>query len=252
MSAKGFLMPAVLGLAVSTYASEAAQPMPDWHMNVTIIEACSCPLFCQCFFGTKPANHAGHAEHQHPGGDADRFCRANNAIRINKGHYGKLNLDGMKVWVSGDLGDDFGDGEVEWIHLTFDKGTTQEQKDALQAMVGALYPFKAKSFTVGEGAIDTWRYDKDGAVATIDGGKTAEVRLTRFPGHNDEPVVIKNLKYSVEGKNEGFVLMPNEVQAYRAGDKPYEYKGTNGFMITLDIGSDEMAAMPGGVAKPSR
>ena len=31
---------------------------PDWKMNATIIEACSCPMFCQCYFATKPAAHA--------------------------------------------------------------------------------------------------------------------------------------------------------------------------------------------------
>lgn len=37
-------------------------------------------------------------------------------------------------------------------------------------------------------------------------------------------------------------MMPNEVQAYRAGDKPFEFKGTNGFMITLDINSRDVVA----------
>ncbi|MBI4364567.1 MAG: hypothetical protein HY568_03985, partial [Candidatus Latescibacteria bacterium] len=43
-------------------------------------------------------------------------------------------------------------------------------------------------------------------------------------------------------RNDGFVLMPNEVEAYRVGDKPFEFKGTNGFMITVDITSKDVAA----------
>jgi hypothetical protein len=35
-------------------------------------------------------------------------------------------------------------------------------------------------------------------------------------------------------------MMPNAVEAYRAGDKPFEFKGTNGFMITLDINSKDV------------
>jgi hypothetical protein len=35
------------------------------------------------------------------------------------------------------------------------------------------------------------------------------------------------------------VLMPNKVEAYRAGDKAFESKGTNGFMITIDISSKD-------------
>jgi len=37
-------------------------------------------------------------------------------------------------------------------------------------------------------------------------------------------------------------LIPNEVEAYRAGDRPFEFKGTNGFMITFDISSKDVAA----------
>ncbi len=50
---------------------------------------------------------------------------------------------------------------------------------------------------------------------------------------------IKNLQYWGATHNDGFVLMPNKVEAYRAGDKPFEYSGTNGFMITFDIASKD-------------
>ncbi len=43
---------------------------------------------------------------------------------------------------------------------------------------------------------------------------------------------------------DGFVLMANEVEAYRTGDRPFEFRGTNGFMITLDINSNDVAAGP--------
>jgi len=49
--------------------------------------------------------------------------------------------------------------------------------------------------------------------------------------------VIKNLKYWGATKNDGFIMMPNTVEAVRVGDKPFEFKGTNGFMITVDIDS---------------
>jgi hypothetical protein len=81
----------------------------------------------------------------------------------------------------------------------------------------------------------------DEAHATLDGGKAAEVTLKSSVAHNAAgPVVIKNLKYFGAPRNDGFVLMPNTVEAYRLGDKPYEFKGTNGFMITLDITSKDV------------
>jgi hypothetical protein len=38
------------------------------------------------------------------------------------------------------------------------------------------------------------------------------------------------------------VLFTAEVEAYRAGEKPYECKGSNGFMIAFEITSKDMAA----------
>ena len=55
-----------------------------------------------------------------------------------------------------------------------------------------------------------------------------------------EPIVIKNLAYWGAPRHDGFVLMPNEVEAWRVGDKAFEFKGTNGFMITFDITSNDV------------
>ena len=60
--------------------------------------------------------------------------------------------------------------------------------------------------------------------------------------NTDDPIVIKNLKYWGAPRNDGFVLMQNSVEAYKAGDKAFEFKGTNGFMITFDINSKDVAA----------
>src|SRR5688572_23676730 len=94
----------VLILVVSNSIAQQAgsQGEPPWNFNGTIIEACSCPMFCQCYFNTKPADHGSHAGH-----GSGHFCRFNNAFRVNKGRYGKVSLDGAKFWVAGDLGGDF-------------------------------------------------------------------------------------------------------------------------------------------------
>src|SRR5438093_4222518 len=88
---------------------------PAWNMNGTIIEACSCPMFCQCYFNTSPSG-----EHGHEGmGAGQHFCRFNNAFKVNRGSYGAVNLAGAKFWVSGDLGGDFSHGMTDWAVVTF-------------------------------------------------------------------------------------------------------------------------------------
>ena len=207
-----------------------------WALNATVIEACTCPMFCQCYFASKPAGH------QHDGKTA-HFCRFNNAYRVNKGNLGATRLDGAKFWISGDLGADFSMGQMDWAVVTFDKAMTKAQREAVGMMLGHVFPVKWNSLTTAEGSIDKWTFNNDGAHATLDGGKTAEVKLVRQQGNANSamPPVIKNLKYFGAPRNDGFVLMPNEVQAYRVGPKAYESKGTNGFMLTLDMTSKDVA-----------
>jgi hypothetical protein len=213
----------------------------DWAANMTAIEACSCPMFCQCYFNMEPASHPGCCP---PGADpksAPRYCRFNNAYRVNKGSFGSVKLDGAKFWAAGDLGGDFSKGEFGYVVVHFDPSVTPEQREGIKTAMGALYPVKWGSFTVGADYPIEWSASRDHASAKLDGGKAAEVALKKNQGMSDEPIVIKNLKYWGAPRNDGFVLMANEVEAYRTGDKPYEFKGTNGFMITFDIGSKDAA-----------
>lgn len=235
------LVSCVALLVVGISTRQLASQTTDWAINSTVIEACTCPMFCQCYFASKPAGH-----HQHDGKTA-HFCRFNNAYKINKGHHGATRLDGAKFWISGDLGGDFSMGQMDWAVVTFDKAMTKAQRDGVAAMLGHIFPVKWNSLTTAEGTIDKWEFTKDYAVATLDGGKTAEVRLRRQDGNANtaEPPVIKNLRYFGAPRNDGFVLMPNEIQAYRVGPKAYESKGTNGFMLTLDMNSKDVKTKPG-------
>ena len=219
----------------STLAQNAKSSTPEWSFNATIIEACSCPMFCQCYFNTKPAAHAGH------GAMSEHFCRANFAYKVNKGAYGSVKLDGVKFWLAADLGGDFSQGQTDWVEATFDPAVTKEQRGAVAVILSHVYPFKWKSFKVAaEDAKVDWQATKDSAQAKLNGGKNGELELRRYPGMSDDPIVIKNLRYFGAPRNDGFILMPNVVEAYRVGDKPFEYKGTNGFMITIDITSKDL------------
>ena len=236
------LSSAAVGLVCLAFSAAAlAQDQgKDWKMNATIIEACSCPMFCQCYFDTKPAAHGEHAAH----GQGEHFCKFNNAFKVNSGHYGDTKLDGAKFWIGGDLGDEFSDGEMNWAVLHFDPSVSKEQREGIKAIVAHVYPVEWKSFTVGEDKPIEWNATRDRAVAKLDGGKAGEVVLKKNQGMSDEPIVIKNLQYWGVPRNDGFVLMQNETEALRQapeGQEAFEFKGTNGFMITFDINSDDVA-----------
>ncbi len=230
----------LLVLTGALVASEMKAPAKGWSMNASIIEACSCPMFCQCYFSSAPAGHAGHE-----GMAAEHFCKFNNAFKVNRGAYNGVSLTGAKFWIAGDLGGDFSQGQMDWAVVTFDPSVTPAQREGIKEIMGKVYPVKWNSFTVAPDAPMVWEHAMGSktAHATLDGGKTAEVSLTSSVNTSGPgPAVIKNLKYWGTPRNDGFVLMPNEVEAYRTGDKAYEFKGTNGFMITFDITSKDVAA----------
>ena len=115
-----FLVLIVSAICVWFFAGDlrSAQPAakgPEWNFNGTAIEACSCPMFCQCYFNTSPAGH-----HDMKGMKEDHYCRANLAYKINHGNYGNVKLDGAKFWLSNDLGSDFSKGQMDWCVVTFD------------------------------------------------------------------------------------------------------------------------------------
>jgi len=238
--AAAYFLASAAGVPASV-AAQAKPGTPPWSLNATIIEACSCQMFCPCYFSTKPApEHAGHGGAM---GAGTHYCRFNMGYKVNKGSSGPVKLDGAKFWIAGDLGDDFGDGEAEWAEVTFDPSVTKEQRDAIAPiLLKHVYPLKWKAFTVGQDATVEWNATTARAHARLGGGKAGEIVLVHNPTAMAaaQPTLIRNLKYFGAPRNEGFVLMPNEVEAYRRGAKPFEYKGTNGFMITIDIASQDV------------
>jgi hypothetical protein len=216
-----------------TVAAAQAKPAgAAWALNATIIEACSCTMFCPCYFGTVPSGH-GH------GDMVEHFCRFNMAYRVNQGTFKGVALNGVKFWIAGDLGADFSKG-AEWAEITFEPSVTKPQREAITTIVPNVYPVTWKAFSMGKDAPIEWKATKDHAEARLDGGNAAHVVLNRNAGMTPESTVIGNLRYFGAPRNKGFILMPNESHAYRVGPKPFEYKGTTGFMITYDITSKDV------------
>jgi hypothetical protein len=89
--------------------------MMEWMLRGPEIASCNCAYGCPCQFNSLPTN-----------GD----CRAAVGMRIDKGHYGKVKLDGV-TWAGafawpGPI--HMGHGEAQAI---IDEGATEEQREAL-------------------------------------------------------------------------------------------------------------------------
>ena len=210
-------------LAIAGTRVSSSAPKHDFEIKSTYIEACSCDMFCPCYFNAHSTSH----EHQH-------FCRANLVFKVDQGHYKDVKLDGAKVWLANDLGSDWSTGKDSWAVVTYEASVTPEQKAALDDIIAQLYPFKW-TWLKTDTAPFSWNINAQTGVATAkrEDGK-AEVVLERVQGDKaGEEIVMKNLRYWNAQSNEGFRMWKSKTERYEGHDQKFDYSGTNGFLITI-------------------
>jgi hypothetical protein len=151
-----------------------------------------------------------------------------------------VRLDGLKFWLAGDKGD------ARTVELTFEPSASSAQRTAIRVFLSRFLPLQWTSFTEGPDAKIDWKAEAARAEARLDGGKAAEVVMTRNPGATGEgTTVIKNMSYFGSLRNNGFNIMPVELLAYRRGPTPapFEFRdGTSGWTITIDMSSRDAGA----------
>ena len=219
------------GSAAAQYGMDAPTPAnsqsgkPDFSITASYIEACSCDMFCPCYFNTHSTMH----------GD-QQFCRANLVLKVDKGYYKNVKLDGAKVWLSTDLGSDWATGKDSWVVMTFDSADTPEQKAALGDILGQLYPIKWEKVATDTQAF-SWNVDEATGVARAKmGNGKGEVVLERVAGQDPKhEIVLPNVKYWGAQSNTGFRMWRSAREAYAGQGHDFDYKGTNGFLITIEF-----------------
>ena len=220
----------VVGIALAQYGKPAegkataqTAAKPDFKITASYIEACSCDMFCPCYFNDHATVHG-----------SAHFCKFNNVLRVDRGYYKTTKLDGVKVWLSGDLGSEWGKGKADWLVVTFDPAVTKAQKEAMTDILFQLYPLKWNVLGVDSVPID-WKVEGDTAHARLGNGN-GEVILTRFASNNNDSkqeVVIQNLKYWGAQSNTGFRMWKNKRHYYAGHGQKTEFSGTNGFLVTI-------------------
>ncbi len=205
----------VLVVAVTLAATSAG---PGWRMKADYVEACSCHLFCPCYFNKQA---------EHP------YCEVNMAVTVREGHAGTTNLAGAKYWLTGDLGDKWGtDKKGKWVIVSFDPKTTKAQRDALTPIILKIYGLEWPELKAQEAPIEIQR-SGDIVEAKLAGGRQAYMKLKREPGADGKGVVLKNVKYFDASGNEGFDMYKSiEHRADVAGHK-FSYSDRNAFLITI-------------------
>jgi len=219
-----------LALCVSLLiASRPAGDAPSGRMTADYVEACSCHLFCPCYFNK-------HAEHP--------YCEFNMAVNVREGRAGSTDLTGSKYWLTGDLGENWGtEKKGKWVVVSFDPTTTKAQRDALAPIILKTYGLEWNELKVQEAPIEINR-TQDIVEAKLGGGQMAHMQLKREPGADGKGVVMKNVNYFGAKSNEGFQLYRSlEHRADVTGHK-FAYSDRNAFLISITTGEPEPPVMP--------
>jgi Protein of unknown function (DUF1326) len=219
-------------LSISMLLLMATTPAkPAWQMKADYVEACSCHLFCPCYFNK-------HAEMPH--------CEFNMAVKVREGHSGATNLAGAKYWLTGDLGDEWGTNKKgAWVVASFDPSTSKEQRDALAPMILKTYGLEWGELKVQEAPIEISQ-SGDIAEAKLGDGKMAHMKLQREPGADGKGVVLKNVKYFGAQNNTGFELYRSLDHRANVQGHEFSYSDRNAFLISIDTHEGEGAGMSGG------
>lgn len=227
------------GVALAQYGmapqDKAAAAKPDFDITASYIEACSCDMFCPCYYNTRSTLH-----------DGMQYCRANLVFKVDKGYYKDTKLDGAKVWLSNDLGSDWSTGKDSWVVVTYDSKVSAEQKKALDDIIAQLYPFKW-TWLKTDTAPFTWKVDlKTGIAEAKRADGKGEVTLERVKGDDaNHEVVIRNLHYWNAQANNGFRMWKTKREYYEGQGQKIDYSGTNGFLITIHFTGQAKASSGG-------
>ena len=207
----------LLILLVNSSPAQTATKEKPWSVKASFIDACSCNLLCPCLFNMHPDKN---------------FCRFNSAMKIEKGNYGDVKLDGMKVWMSGDMGADFSHGEFKSLYLTFEPSATQEQVEAATKVISQINPVKAKDSGVDRAPIEWERKGKTAHAKLGDGqGEISLSVLTGLDGKN--PIVLRNVALGAEKKNNGLILAKSK-HHYKGHQLDYAFEDKNGGIYEIE------------------
>jgi hypothetical protein len=203
-----------LVLAVAFTTVTAAEDTPSrtaWSIEALYTDACGCAPTCPCLFGSAPTH--GH-------------CEGVTLVEIESGHFGDVDLDGVKVLAVYRGGN--------WIKFYVSDSASEEQTRAAVELLPTFEKFFASDnvLAVENVALSVERGAEWMKISTPN--TVAEIEVMK--GKNGMPIKIENLP------SPDFPAPPyldhiqyrTVVLKHEAVDKQFEYSGTNAFTARIE------------------
>ena len=138
----------------------------DWAVAVDYYETCSCDVLGPCLFGREPTN---------------RECLGQGFMVVTKGHYGDVDLTGLRVHSAFKMG--------EWERYTVCDKASIEMADAMRKVIEAAFVLPgAKIVSYKQGPVVLEK--KDGKIAYSAEG--SQVVLEPVVGTDGSPMRLEN------------------------------------------------------------
>jgi hypothetical protein len=157
-----------LSIAVGQAATTSQQDKTHWELKGNLSESCSCRVPCTCNFHSGPSPH--------------HFCWAMFSLDIQKGHYGKVKLNGLHLAAA------HADKAVVWY---IDERATPRQFVALKAIAVRL-GYRSDLPTFFKAAHITQVVTSKGTDVEIEGHGGFKANYV-MGGDGKNPIVVENI-----------------------------------------------------------
>lgn len=175
-----------------------------WAIDADYAESCECNVPCPCILGREPSH---------------RQCTGNSIVIIKKGHYDSVNVDGLKLYMTFELGN--------WTKVYVDQSATQAQIDALMKLLKqprtVAFFFEGKVLSVEKVPVSVSNTDSTFTYSI----PVSYTQIERLKGKDGNPVSLQNLKSNFLSNN---VLYKSIKLEHTGDDKAFSFSDTHGLV----------------------
>jgi len=197
---------AALAAAGSAPRSPAPAAAEAWAITASIAESCSCRPPCPCVFGSPPTN---------------QWCEGSRLVQIEKGHFGKVRLDGLSVVITFRM--------REWAKYYVSYTASDAQLLAAERLMSSAFPSFA-DYGV-RGAERTPLTITRTPTRLKFAAPPFSVEMKMMKGRDGKPIEIRNLPAKFLRGYTQYVSVENSHQDTTHG---FKYRGTSAFTAGLN------------------
>ncbi len=197
-----------------------------WQIKGELTLSCNCTIFCPCVLSL-----GVHAP-------TEGYCQTWAAVRIDQGHFGELDLTGIKFGFMADIPGRLGRGNWTLALFVDDKASAQQTKALTWIMSGraggstALLKILAGSFLGVRQVPITYELEGDTRIVKIE--KIVDGAITPVRGKDKGPVMIRNSEYWIAAD---IMVSRADKSRFRLFGRNWNFEGRSAEICQLDWGN---------------